>query len=350
MEISKPTFLINTDQVGRNIDKMINIANKSDALFRPHFKTHQSIEVGKVFKKKGINKISVSSLSMAKQFAGAGWDDITIAFPLNIRELDKIDALARTIKLKVVVDSLYSVNYLSKHITHSLDVFVKIDVGYHRCGLDFESEDIDKIAEAINESEHLDLTGFLTHAGHNYNAKGKQEIEQNVLNAIEQFEYLRKKFPDTLISWGDTPSCSASENLGYFDELRPGNFVYYDLMQYHIGSCSLKEIAVAVLCPVVSVNISRNEIVIYGGAVHLSKEFIAADNNFKLFGYVARFENGKWGNPLSGAYVSSLSQEHGIIRMPPELINTFNPGDIVGVLPIHSCLSANLLINNSLLI
>jgi len=32
------------------------------------------------------------------------------------------------------------------------------------------------------------------------------------------------------------------------DEIRPGNFVFYDLMQYRIGSCSVGQIAVAMAC------------------------------------------------------------------------------------------------------
>ncbi len=349
MRISEPTLLINKSKVERNIDKMIGRAKKSNTIFRPHFKTHQSIEIGGIFSEKGVDKITVSSVSMAEFFAGAGWDDITIAFPLNLRELDRIYALAKKINLNILVDSLYSIKFLSNYNTHSLGVFIKIDIGYHRCGLDFDNEDITKIIDTINTHKHLFFCGFLSHAGQDYNARGKHDIEQNVLKAIEQFEDLRKKFPGALISWGDTPSCSISENLGYFDELRPGNFVYYDVMQYHIGSCYMEEIAVTVLCPIVSVNVSRSELVIYGGSVHLSKEFIAADNNFKLFGYVTRFENNKCGNPLPGTYVSSLSQEHGIIKMPRELIRTFNPGDIIGILPVHSCLSANLLKNNMII-
>ena len=146
-----------------------------------------------------------------------------------------------------------------------------------------------------------------------------------------------------IISYGDTPSCSLAPDCSGFDELRPGNFVYYDVMQYHLGSCRLNEIAVSVACPVVSVYPQRNELIVYGGAVHLSKEFIEADNNFKLFGYVVTFNDNGWSNTIPGAYVSSLSQEHGIIKMLPGSINNFKPGDLLGILPIHSCLTANLL-------
>jgi D-serine deaminase-like pyridoxal phosphate-dependent protein len=105
-----------------------------------------------------------------------------------------------------------------------------------------------------------------------------------------------------------------------------------------------------VACPVVSVFPQREEMVIYGGAIHLSKEFIAADNNFKLFGYLVKFEHGKWGLPINGAWVSGLSQEHGIIRMPKKELEQFKPGDLIGVIPVHSCLTANLLQSNSVLL
>jgi len=46
--------------------------------------------------------------------------------------------------------------------------------------------------------------------------------------------YLKNKFikeyPHLLISYGDTPSCSIAENFDEVDEIRPGNFVFYDVM------------------------------------------------------------------------------------------------------------------------
>ncbi|MEO1255440.1 MAG: amidophosphoribosyltransferase, partial [Bacteroidota bacterium] len=41
-------------------------------------------------------------------------------------------------------------------------------------------------------------------------------------------------------------------------------------------------------------------------------------------------------------HVSRLSQEHGIIKLSKEEISQINVGDIIGILPVHSCLSADL--------
>ena len=127
-----------------------------------------------------------------------------------------------------------------------------------------------------------------------------------------------------MISVGDTPSCSIIDDLGDADEIRPGNFVYYDLMQYYLGSCSFDDIAVSVACPVAGIYPERDEIVIYGGAVHLSKEY--ADKGGKHFGLIVRYTEDGWSLPLPGARLISLSQKHGIIRTNQEILNTIKHG------------------------
>ena len=74
---------------------MCDKAAANQLIFRPHFKTHQSVKTGEWFREAGVTAITVSSVSMAQKFADAGWDDITIAFPLNIREAEKVAHLDR---------------------------------------------------------------------------------------------------------------------------------------------------------------------------------------------------------------------------------------------------------------
>ncbi|MEJ2593952.1 MAG: alanine racemase, partial [bacterium] len=225
---------------------------------------------------------------------------------------------------------------------------IELDNGYGRSGLTTDqAESMKEIVRITENAENMTFKGFLTHAGNTYNARGKQEIMVIMEDTAGQLRTLKARyadrFPGIITSYGDTPSCSLAEDLSAFDEIRPGNFVYYDVMQYHIGSCTLDDIAVCVACPVVGIYPERNELVIYGGAVHLSKEFIAGDNGFKLFGYIVETDGNDWSEPVPGAYVSSLSQEHGVVHMPSEWISKFKPGDLLGVLPVHSCLAADVL-------
>jgi len=114
-------------------------------------------------------------------------------------------------------------------------------------------------------------------------------------------------------------------------------------MQFSLGSCSLEQIAVAVACPVVSRSVKRNEVTIYGGAIHFSKDFLYKNNGDHLYGYIVKVEENGWSKPIPGAFLANLTQEHGIIRAPREVIEEIQIGDVLAVLPVHSCLTANLM-------
>jgi D-serine deaminase-like pyridoxal phosphate-dependent protein len=144
------------------------------------------------------------------------------------------------------------------------------------------------------------------------------------------------------VSIGDTPTCSVVDDLSEVDEIRPGNFVFFDVMQHAIGSCSDEEIAVAVACPVVGKYQERGEVVIYGGAAHLSREFLTSESGRRVFGYLATIGEDLIGHLERSAPVVSLSQEHGIVQLTPALMDEIEIGDVVLVLPVHSCLTCNL--------
>jgi len=341
----KPELILDEAKCRNNIRLMKQRADDAGVIFRPHFKTHQSAVVGQWFRQAGVHAITVSSVTMAEYFASHGWDDITIAFPVNLLEMNAITKLASRINLNLLVESAEVTAQLGEAGLKA-GVFIKIDVGAHRTGIPVhETEKILNLINTIRQIPSLTLKGFLAHAGHTYKAKGYHEINQIAMDAANALKAIRLSaaIPDLLISWGDTPSCSLmTENPG-FDEWRPGNFVFYDVMQYHIGSCSLDQIAVAMACPVVATHSSRNQVVIYGGAIHFSKERIMADDNFELFGYVVEMGENGWGQPIPGAWLSSLSQEHGIVTLPETVAGRIKPGMILGILPIHSCLAVSAL-------
>jgi D-serine deaminase-like pyridoxal phosphate-dependent protein len=142
---------------------------------------------------------------------------------------------------------------------------------------------------------------------------------------------------------GDTPAATLCTTFNGVDEIRPGNFVFYDLMQQNLGVCSFEDIAVKMVCPVVAKHLMRNEVVIHGGAVHFSREEIINIDGKSMFGRVIIRKNGKkiMLDPMN--YLSKLSQEHGILKVAQNQFKNFNVGDLVEIIPVHSCLTANLM-------
>lgn len=339
MELSsvvRPTLLIKTERAQDNIKGMIKKAENSQTRFRPHFKTHQSLQVGRLYRELGVNQITVSSVEMAEFFANDGWSDILIAFPVNIRELSNIQELSTKIHVELVVESVEVVEIL-KQSKVNCPLWIKVDVGYERTGLKDDAV-IKHLANQILEA-NLPFKGLLTHAGHSYTSSREQK-EQILKNAETKLLGLREKFAQMDIpievSYGDTPTCSIFDDFSFADELRPGNFVFYDLSQLTYGSCTEEQIAASVLAPVVAVHEDR--IVLYGGGVHFSKDILQIDNE-QVYGYVVGRNDDLWGPIDTSFKLSSISQEHGIVTGPPEKLSRINIGDLLQILPVHSCMT-----------
>lgn len=345
-DIIRPTLVVDKEVCLNNIEKMAKKAAAYKLHFRPHFKTHQSAKIGEWFKLFGVNVITVSSVKMAEYFANNGWDDITLAFPLNILELEHIKRLASEIKFNVLIENRETAEVLSEKIKTSLGVYINIDTGNNRSGiLASRTGAIDSVLKILTKNKKLRFKGFLNHTGNTYQAKSTNEIFSRHFDALLKMKSLKQRYkknhPEIEISMGDTPSTTIGTNFSGVDEIRPGNFVFYDLMQQSLGVCNFENIAVRMVCPVVSKHLSRNEIVIYGGAAHLSKESIININGKKLFGRIEIISDGKKEllEPLN--YVSKLSQEHGTLKVNQNQFKKFKIGDLVEIIPVHSCLAAN---------
>jgi len=345
--ITKPTLLLDVTKCKANIKKMAEKARKNSIEFRPHFKTHQSHEIGKWFRNEGVNKITVSSVEMAEYFAIKGWEDITIAFPINILEIEKINKLAVSIRLNILVESVEIIELLAKKLLSEVNVFIKINLGNNRAGIEPENTNlIFQVAAKIDEFKNLNFIGFLGHAGNSYACRNKQEIANVHHKSIKKMVQLKKVFvgeyPNLILSVGDTPTCTTMNDFTMVDEFRPGVFVFHDSMQLQIGSCSFDEIAVAMACPVVAIHKNKKEILIYGGSVHFASDRLIEQNGTIIFGKVVENLGTGWGNIVEKVYIKKLSQEHGIIKATPEFIENINVGDIIKIIPVHACTTANL--------
>lgn len=346
MNISVPTLLLDKEKCLTNIQTMAAKARQSGVRLRPHFKTHQSAQVGEWFREFGIDAITVSSLRMARYFASSGWTDITVAFPVNLLEIDLINNLAADIQLNLVVVNLESVRGLQQKLKYPVNIWLKVDAGYRRTGvLANDQATIEHVLNEMDKSDKLKFKGFLAHDGHTYKQTDAEAIQTIHNTTVYLLNLLRDKFrpryPDLQLSIGDTPSCSIVAQFAGVEEIRPGNFVFYDLTQQHIGSCGYEQIAVCMACPIVATHPDRNEIILYGGSVHFSKDALLQENGDVIFGLVVELTGAGWSAPVTGMELVSLSQEHGTVRATPAQFKKYKVGDVMGILPVHSCLTAD---------
>lgn len=342
--ITAPTVLINRSQAQRNIQTMQIKAQRAGVALRPHFKTHQSALIGTWFGTPAETPIAVSSLAMAQYFAASGWHDIHLAIPLNPREVPALNELAAQVRLTLTVEHLDAVPFLAA-LQHPIQVMVEIDTGYGRTGVHWQqAEQLHQLLLSLQALPHVQRLGLMVHSGQSYGAQGYQAIaavhQESSLRLEQLLHELAWQGSPLWISTGDTPTCSQMEHFPHANEIRPGNYVFYDLQQHTIGACAWSDIALTLACPIIARYPERKEVVIHGGAVHFSKDWVQREQSTTptLFGQVMQQTQSAWGDPILGAELIGLSQEHGKVRLPRALFDHYQLGDLLIITPAHSCL------------
>lgn len=343
-----PALLVDRAAVERNTRRMSERMSELGVRLRPHVKTHKCVEAARLQIRGHFGGITVSTLAEARFFLGHGFSDITYAVPIAHGRIDEALDLARDAEaLHLLVDHTATVDALSERAHRrgvSASVYLKVDCGYHRAGVDPDRAESVELARRIADAPRLSLSGVLTHAGHAYHAQNREELRgfarierDTVVRFAERLHHAGVPAPE--VSVGSTPTMSVADDLEGVTETRPGNYVFFDAYQASIGSCSIEDCAVTVLASVLGRY--RDHLVIDAGALALSKDEGPRHVDPEAgFGRVSSADR-------SVAYpdlrVSSLSQEHGlVISRTGELPADLDVGHKLRVVPNHSCLTAAL--------
>ncbi len=339
-----PTLLLDQEKCLKNIERMVQKASNNRLSFRPHFKTHQSAEIGSWFHDFGVSGITVSSFRMAQYFADDGWTDILVAFPFNPGDIGQLNELSKSATISILLDNPDTLAFLAS-LKQNIPFYIDIDTGYGRTGIRSENtEEIESLLSACKTNKQLHFKGFYCHAGHSYKYNNFKERLAIHRKAIDDLGSLKSRFEQMkpLALYGDTPNCSTQDDFTGIDEITPGNFIFYDLTQVMLGSCSPEDVAVAMSCPLTGKYPESKQLVIHGGGIHFSKESLTMDGN-PVFGQWLRANGNGWSIPREKSYITGLSQEHGVLEQCGALFEQAHIGDTLLFLPVHSCLTANLM-------
>ena len=344
-ELQTPCALVDLDRLERNAAAMAERAHELGVRLRPHVKTHKCVEAARIQTRGCFGGITVSTLAEARGFAAAGFADITYAVPVAPQRLAEVVAIGAGIeRLAVVVDHVVTARAVEEtaaaHGT-AIPVWLKLDCGLHRAGVDPDDERSAALAARRARSPQVDFRGVLTHAGQSYRARSRDEA----LAAARDERAVTLAFVSRLaeagiavpeVSVGSTPTATAAEDLEGITEIRPGNYLFFDAFQAAIGSCTLGDVALSVLATVVSAFPDQQRAVVDAGALALSKDPGPTHVDPACgFGRLVAVDDQ---HPLPGIRLTSLSQEHGVVEGPGTA--ALRPGSRLRILPNHSCLAA----------
>lgn len=314
-------------------------ANAHGIRLRPHTKTHKSPLIAQWQLDRGAIGICCAKLGEAEVFASAGFNDIRLPYPINPSNADRVIALLDRTRLSFIVDHPVVAREWSDAMTKAgkqVDVLVKVDVGFHRCGIDPSSDDAVAMISGVASLPGLRLKGLLSHAGHAYHAHSEDELRSMAEHESITMRALADRCRQAgitidEISAGATPPARFSLQQTGFTEYRPGNYVYFDRTQVALGAATLEDCALTVLATVVS-KPAVDRVIFDSGSKTLTNDgargFAAAPG----YGIVIGHDN---------LLIERLSEEHATVRATNGATR-LEPGDRVQIIPNHSCVVSNL--------
>lgn len=337
-KLDTPSLLLDYQKLLKNINEMSSYAKEQGITYRPHIKTHKSINIAQLQMEAGAVGIATAKISEAEVMAAGGINDILIAYPISspvkIKRLVKL--LEKGVQIKIAVDNNEALTYLQRELEHTpftLEVWIKVNSGLNRCGVE-PGKEVVILAKAIMTHSKLKLGGIFTHAGHSYAAKTMNEIDKmghyeglSVVESAEQCETEGIRIP--VRSVGSTPTYKKAGKVAGVTEIRPGNAVFFDVIQAGLGVTSIARCALTLLASVVGVY--KDRVIFDTGSKTLCLDKGAHGNQTVTgFGHVI-------GHPE--IVIERLSEEHGVGVLSQE--TTLKLNDKVHIIPNHACTVVN---------
>lgn len=341
-DLATPSVLVEQPLVERNIDRMQAEADAHGLRLRPHAKTHKSVEFARLQIDRGAAGICCAKLGEAEVFAEAGIGDIRLPYPLNPANAARVVALLDRTNLSFIVDHPDVARGWSEAMRaagREVDVLVKVDVGLHRCGIDPDAEGAAEFVRQVSSLPGLRFKGLLSHAGNAYGAATPEDVAAVAKSEARSMTSLADRVRQLgvavdEISVGATPTARLSAKEPGLTELRPGNYIYYDRMQVRLGSATWDDCALTVLARVVTTH-GPDRIILDCGSKTLTTDVARG-----AAGYGVVRQALDRAAPDESLTIERLSEEHATVRAASR--SALKPGDLVRVVPNHSCVVSNL--------
>ena len=343
-DLDTPAALLDREILTANIHRAQEACRRLGVTWRPHLKTHKSVDIARLQIASPEGPATVSTLKEAEYFAAAGITDLIYAVGIVPSKLPRIDALNRRgADVKVILDSVEAAEAVSawcKEHDAKLRVLIEIDCDGHRSGLKPDDPAVSDVARALTNGAVP--VGVLTHAGGSYaltNEADRVRAAQNEVRAVVTVaEKLRAEGHDIrIVSIGSTPTLMACQDATGVTEIRSGVGSVGVLFMAGLGACRLRDVSLSVLVSVIGRQTEKGWLITDGGWMAMSRDRGTAKQALD-WGYGAVCDEA--GHLMPDYWVADANQEHGIIARRdggPIDPKDFPLGRRLRILPNHAC-------------
>ena len=245
--IDTPALVVDLDMMAHNLRTMAAFAELHKVMLRPHAKMHKSAELAKLQMAAGAVGVCVQKTSEAEALVAGGVYNIYISNEVIApTKLARVAALTRFLaplggKLAICVDSLEGIQRLatSMHegrlatgIASSIDVFIELNVGQNRCGVEPGKAAV-ALALEIRKHPALNFAGLQAYHGKAQHLRSASDRHNAILEAIKAVRQTRELMEDEgikvgLITGAGTGTAPLEAQSKLYGELQAGSYLFMD--------------------------------------------------------------------------------------------------------------------------
>jgi D-serine deaminase-like pyridoxal phosphate-dependent protein len=332
--IDTPALVVDLDAFERNVAQMARALRGSGVALRPHAKSHKCPEIARRQIAAGAVGICCQKVGEAEAFVAAGIRDVLVTNEIvGHAKLARLAAMARGAKMAVLADDAGNVADLARAAQQAgvtLEVFVEVDVGAHRCGV-LPGAPAVAIAQAVTASPGLRFGGIHAYHGAAQHLRTPSErgaaIGRASASAGETKAALEAaRIACPVVTGAGTGTWPFERDSGVYTEIQPGSYIFMDA-DYGRNALAPDDIrfeqSLFVIAAVMSTPVRQRAIV---------------DAGLKAFAFDS-------GPPLAyrrpGLDYTRASDEHGVLEVAADAAPPV-PGDRVWFVPGHCDPTVNL--------
>ena len=256
-EIDTPALVIDLDAMKRNLARMAEFAKKHNIAWRPHAKLHKSVLLAKMQIKAGAVGVCVQKTAEAEIMVAGGIDNVYISNQVvSLPKLARVAALTQTLaargggQIGIAVDSVEGVTRLAQAMAEArsqkasrpgagatgaptvINVFVEIDVGQERCGVEPGAPAV-TLALEIRKHPALHFAGLQAYHGKAQHVRSASERRLAIARAVNAVTMTRQLIEARgmkveLVTGAGTGSLVLEAASGVYGELQAGSFLFMD--------------------------------------------------------------------------------------------------------------------------
>jgi D-serine deaminase-like pyridoxal phosphate-dependent protein len=232
--IETPALVVDLDAFERNLTRMAD-ATKGVRL-RPHAKSHKCATIAKAQIARGAAGICCQKTDEALAFVAAGIRDVLVTNEVvEPAKLARLANAARDATVGVLVDCAAAVEAVSRAAAQAgvtLDVYVEIDVGAHRCGVAPGAPAL-ALAQAIASRPGIRLRGLHAYHGAAQHLRDPAARRAAIADAARMARTTREMLVAAglacdIVTGAGTGTWQHERDSGVYDELQPGSYVFMD--------------------------------------------------------------------------------------------------------------------------